>query len=110
MGRFNPHDAVGREVLSDCEEHHVSESDVLDGAMTDEEHVAWSDRGKHAGAGDPQPYFAKASQHLGEQAWDRRRDQEAFFTVLHWPVVGLIFPQASAMVSNTCSRTNAGFS
>ena len=34
---------------------------------------------------DPQPRLAKATQQLGKQDWDRRRDQEAFFTALHWP-------------------------
>ena len=109
MTGSNPHDAMDKETAADCEEHNVSDPDLLDGAMTDEDHVAWSDRGKHADPVDPHPRPTKPTQQVGDQGRGRIL-QEFFFTALHGPVVGLILPQASAIVSNTCSRTKAGFS
>ncbi|HEY0284386.1 MAG TPA: hypothetical protein VGC23_03290 [Vicinamibacterales bacterium] len=75
--------AVHEQALSDPEQHDITRVDVFDRAAMHDKDVARSDGGKHAGAGGPQPYFAKAFQHFGQQAGDGLCDQEAFFTVLH---------------------------
>jgi hypothetical protein len=103
-------DAVREQTPAISEQHDIAGAEFLDRAAMHDQDVARADGWKHTGAGDTQPYFAKATQHLGEQVRGGRLDQETFFAVRHWALVGLTLPQASAIVSKTCSRTNAGFS
>jgi hypothetical protein len=77
-------------------------------ARFDAEHVAGPDRGNHARTERPDAEAAVTRQHVPHQARHRGR-QEFFLTALHWAMLLLILPHASAMVSNSCSRLNAGF-
>jgi hypothetical protein len=75
--------AVDEQALPDPEQDDIRRVDVLDRAAMHDKDVSRSNGGKHAGAGDPQPYLAKAFQHFGQQDGGGPCDQEAFFTVLH---------------------------
>jgi hypothetical protein len=100
---------MGEEAGADREQHDVSGLDLLDGPTADEEHIAWPDCGKHAVPVDPHTRLTKTEQHFSDQGRSGVR-QDVFRTDLHAPLVGFTLPQASAIVSNTCSRTKAGFS
>ena len=103
------HDAVGEETVIEGEQHDVADLNLLDGAPLDEQYITRPDRREHARAGHLDAGGAEAPQGLGDERRGGRR-QEDFLTALHGPLVGLILPQASAIVSKTCSRVNAGFS
>ena len=75
--------AVHKQALPDPEQDDIRRVDFLDRAVMHDKDVARPDGGKHAGAGDPQPYLTEAFQHFGQQDWGGPCDQEAFFTVLH---------------------------
>src|SRR5262249_61344460 len=69
--------------------------------------VAGPDGREHAAAGDPDARVPGGAERVGHQV--RRDGQEVLRTERHWPMTGLVFPHASAIVSNSCSRLNAGF-
>jgi hypothetical protein len=102
-------DAVSEEAIVQREEDDIRDADVLEGARLDVQHVTGPDRREHTRTGHLDARGAEPLQHFGHQ---RRagRGQEFFRTDLHGPLVGLIFPHASAIVSKTCSRMKAGFS
>ena len=54
----------------------------------------------------------RTAPYLSQRVRDQRRPgrQEFFLTALHAPMVGLVLPHASAIVSNSCSLANDGFS
>jgi hypothetical protein len=98
----------------------VSGLNRVERAAFDADDVAGPDGRTHARARDTEADAAepakRISQQIGAGLGDHvgvtrcHRDQEFFLTALHGPLVALILPQANAMVSKTCSRTNAGFS
>jgi hypothetical protein len=102
-------DAMREEPIVQREENDIGDANVLEGARHNDQHVAGPDRREHARTGHLDAGGAEPLQHFG----DERRaglGQEFFRTDLHGPLVGLIFPHASAIVSKTCSRMKAGFS
>ena len=103
------HDAVREEAVTERKQRDIADLNLMDAAPLDEEHVARADCGEHARPGHLEARGAEAAQHVGKEAWSDR-PQEVFLTDLHGPLVGLILPHASAIVSKTCSRTNDGFS
>jgi hypothetical protein len=103
------HDAMGKEPMVEGEQDDIRDANVFDGTALENQHVMRPDRREHTRAGHLDPCGAKAPQRVGNERRHGRR-QELFLTALHGPLVGLIFPHASAIVSKTCSRTNAGFS
>jgi hypothetical protein len=111
--------AMHEDTLRRDEYDHVALLDRVERAVFDEDDVTGSDRRTHARAGDAQAYAAEPSEGIGQQGWrgpgddvglaGRHRDQEFFLMNLQAPLVVLTLPQASAMVSKTCSRRNSGF-
>ena len=83
-------------------------SDLLDSAALDDNHHAAGSPGA-CSRRPPGCGRRRSAQGLGDERRGGRR-QEDFLTALHGPLVGFILPQASAIVSKTCSRVNAGFS
>jgi hypothetical protein len=102
-------DAMGEETIVEREQDDIVHANLLEGPPLDEQHVTRANRGEHARAGHLHACSAEAPQQIGDQRRCGSR-QEFFLTDLHGPLVGLIFPQASAIVSKTCSRMKAGFS
>ena len=102
--------AVSEQALPGSEQDDVTRGDVVDRAAT----MTRTSPARMAGSMlVPETRSRTSPKRLNTSAsrcGAGRRDQETFFTVLHWPLVGLTLPQARAIVSNTCSRTNAGFS
>jgi hypothetical protein len=89
-------------------EEDISRAGGFKRALFDAEHVAGPDCWKHARTERPDAEMSVARQHVGHQC--RRRGRQEFFLMSrHWLMFVLILPHASAMVSNSCSRLNAGF-
>jgi hypothetical protein len=99
---------VGKETRRPLDEDHVSHGQIGQPTPVDGQHVTRPDRGPHARAERAQPHRAEPAEDLGDERPSRIRDQEFFLFNRHCAMVPLIFPQASAIVSNSCSRTNAG--
>ena len=78
---------------------------------TDFEDVARQHGRRHAQALYAQPNATETGQHFFDEKWTGgfKGSQEFLRTRLHWGMVGLILPQARAVVSNTSSRVNDGF-
>jgi hypothetical protein len=101
-------DAVSEEAVCNGEQDDVADSDALERPALYDQHVPRPERRQHARAMDADSRRAEASQGFDDEGGSGGR-QEFFLTDLHGPLEGLIFPHASAMVSNTCSRMKAGF-
>jgi hypothetical protein len=100
---------MGKKPMVEREQDDIRDAYDFERTPLDDQDVMRPDRREHARAGHLDACRAEAPQRLGHQRRHRRR-QELFLTALHGPLVGLILPHANAIVSKTCSRTNAGFS
>lgn len=98
--------AVGKQAVRIESDDDIAWLHVVWRAVVDVEDVARFDRGEHAAAQRANAHVVVPLQQFGDERWARR--QEFFLTVRHCPTEGLVLPQASAMVSNSCSRANAG--
>jgi hypothetical protein len=97
-------DTVGKETALAKEYHDVADARALGGAGAHEEDVAGTNGGKHARALDAEPQPPGGANEGRGELYELRR------LVLHEACVVSIFPHASAIVSNTRSWRNAGFS
>jgi hypothetical protein len=100
-------------------QHNVSRNDLVPSPVLDAENIAGPDRRKHAVSQRQQAYAAAGAQNfrrkielrivasLGCDCHGRR--YELFRLKRHCSSVGLILPQAKAIVSKTLSYRNSGF-
>jgi hypothetical protein len=89
-------------------EKDIARAGLFERALLDGKYVAGANDGDHARTECSQAHMAVTCHHVGHQR-QHGGGQEFFFTIRHAVIVTLILPHASAMVSNSCSRVNAGF-
>src|SRR5919106_1622213 len=108
--RMPPHETVREQAAIAFEQDHLAAADVSRARAFDVQQIAGLNRRRHAASVRTQSCRAEALDGLAHQRRSGSRSgvHEVLRTRLHWRTVGLIFPQASAVVSNTPSRTNAG--
>jgi hypothetical protein len=111
----SPDDSVGEQPAAAVKERDIADprGGALD--MSDREDVARLNGREHAaavcaqaGPSEPLEHFAD-QQRCGAIGSAAGEIHEFLRTRLHCRIVGFTFPQASAVASNTSSRTNAGF-
>ena len=103
------------------EQDDIAHAGSFGAAMANQKNVTRPNRGKHARACDAKAQFAGGPHDFRRQLGPRQVKtiecrlheaaavQELFLLVLQLSCVSLILPQASAMVSKTCSCRKAGF-
>ena len=111
--------AVGNKPATVAEQYDITVEDVGLAGTLDDQRVARPNGGQHTPARDLQSQSSRRTQHLARQItfegvrfvrylW--RRCHDALGRATHELCVVPIFPQDKAVVTNTCSKRNDGFS